>query len=165
MENDELWIIGDLSWANAQQTLKLLKQINCKNISLVIGNHDTTIIKDPQIRSRFKEICEYKELRLENGYSAILCHYPIVCFKNHMQGGYHFYAHTHLGFEEELTQNSIKDMICKYGKTERMLNVGVMQPYMNWRPISLEQAVQLIEMREKKWMQNAEWIDLSKYKP
>lgn len=39
--NDELYILGDLMLGNLNDGLNYMKQINCKNLYIVYGNHDT----------------------------------------------------------------------------------------------------------------------------
>ena len=39
--DDELYILGDLMLGNLNDGLNCMKQINCKNLYIVYGNHDT----------------------------------------------------------------------------------------------------------------------------
>lgn len=43
--DDELYILGDLMLGNLNDGLNCMKQINCKNLYIVYGNHDTDIRK------------------------------------------------------------------------------------------------------------------------
>ena len=63
---DDVYVLGDISWHNAVKTIEIFKQLN-GNIHLIIGNHDNKLLKNRELRNRFCEICHYKELDLGNG--------------------------------------------------------------------------------------------------
>ena len=76
--NDEVVIIGDLSWGNAQETNALLEQLKGK-LHLICGNHDRFANNKDVNLDRFKWIKHYAELS-DNRRKVILCHYPIMCY-------------------------------------------------------------------------------------
>lgn len=136
---DEVWILGDLSWHGIEKTIEILNELNgIKN--LCVGNHDSRFIKDNKFKSQFKEIVPYKELKID-GSNIVLCHYPIPCYKNHYYGWYHLYGHVHLSFEYNMIQKFEWDMINLYDKDSKMFNVGIMCPEMEWRPKTLDQII------------------------
>ena len=75
----------------------------------------------------------------------VLCHYPIVCFKNHYYGWYHLYGHVHGSFEYNMMEHDKYIMEMLYDKPCNMYNVGAMMPYMNYSPRTLEEIVGLQE--------------------
>lgn len=137
-DEDEAWICGDISWYDASKTYELLSRLKGRK-KLCRGNHDTKILKDKRIRDLFEEICDYKEIRLENGLGIVLCHYPIPCFKNHFYGWIHFYAHVHNSFEYLMMERVKAEMTDLYDTKCLMFNVGCMMPYMNYCPRTAEQ--------------------------
>ena len=60
-KNDEVVIIGDLSWGNEAQTNELLRNLNGK-LYLIQGNHDHVVLKRDVDRSRFQSV-SYTHLR------------------------------------------------------------------------------------------------------
>lgn len=143
---DDVYILGDISWHNATKTINIFNQLNGIK-HLIVGNHDTKLLRNQDIRSLFIEICDYKELYLTDKISVILCHYPIVAFKNHYYGWYHFYGHVHNGWEENIIQNVIRQNINLYDKSCNMINVGAMIPYMSYAPLSFTDLAEIIEKR------------------
>ncbi len=87
--NDEVVILGDLSWGNAEQTQKLLETLN-GHLCLVEGNHDHFGKAKGFSTERFKWVRPYTELK-DDGRKVILCHYPILCYN----GQYKFDAEGH----------------------------------------------------------------------
>ena len=62
--DDELWILGDFSYRiNKEKVRKLRKQINCRHVHLVYGNHD----KDYSQDHIFQSVQHYKELKTDYG--------------------------------------------------------------------------------------------------
>ena len=47
---DNLYFLGDISWGYAEQTIEILKQINCKNLFAIKGNHDRAL-KDGRVKN------------------------------------------------------------------------------------------------------------------
>ena len=136
--NDDVYILGDISWYNSTKTIEIMKQLN-GNKHLIIGNHDKRLLKNPKLRNEFVEICDYKEITFDDGTGLILCHYPIIAFKNHYYGWIHLYGHTHNTWENDVVVRAIKDSIEVSGKPCRMYNVGVMMPEIWYQPRTLSE--------------------------
>lgn len=137
---DDVYILGDISWYNSTKTIEIFKRLN-GNLHLIKGNHDYNVLKNPELRSLFVEIRDYKELGVEDGKSVVLCHYPIPCFKNHYYGWYHLYGHVHTSFEWNMMENLKRQMKELYDKDCEMYNVGIMISYMNFRPRTLQEII------------------------
>lgn len=137
--DDEVYLLGDISWYNATKTLEILNNLN-GNIHLIKGNHDDRLLRNRDIQKRFAEIVDYKELSLiYSNNKIILCHYPIPCFKNHYYGAYHLYGHVHTGFEDNMMENIKIQMMELHNVPCNMYNIGCMKPYMNYTPRTLEE--------------------------
>jgi len=91
---DELWFLGDLSFGNEQNTLEILKSINCENINLVMGNHDQLISKSAKVRAEFNQIEVYKEIN-HNHQRYVLFHFPMREWNRMHHGAIHLYGHVH----------------------------------------------------------------------
>lgn len=137
--DDDVWILGDISWSNTTKTIEVFSQLN-GNKHLCIGNHDRKLLKSKNIRDLFVEIVDYKEFKI-NGNDIILSHYPIPCFNRHYYGAYHFYGHVHNSFEWNMMQRVKYEMVALYDKPCNMFNVGCMIPYMNYTPRTFEEII------------------------
>ena len=139
--DDDVYILGDISWYNSTNTIEIFKRLNGR-LHLIKGNHDTMLLKNQVLRELFVEITDYKELWLDQNTSIVLCHYPMPCFKNHYYGWYHLYGHVHASFEWNMTENTKRQMIELYNKECNMYNVGAMIAYINYTPRTLEQIIE-----------------------
>ena len=135
--DDDVYLLGDISWGNATKTIEIFKQLNGR-LHLIKGNHDHKLLKNRELQSLFVEICDYKELDIGDGKLLILSHYPIPCFRNHYYGAYHLYGHVHTGFEHNMMLNVKNQMEALYTIPCNMYNVGAMVKYMNYTPRTLK---------------------------
>lgn len=135
--DDEVWILGDISWYNATRTLEILRSLNgIKN--LCIGNHDHRFLRNAEIRSEFNEIEHYREIEFSKDNGVVLSHWPIPCFNKHYYGWKHLYGHVHSTFEWNMMEQDRYRMEALYDKPCNMINVGCMMPYMDYEPRTLE---------------------------
>lgn len=98
--NDEVIILGDLSWGKAEETNELLEMLNGR-LYLIQGNHDRFLKNNDFNVKRFAWIKPYEELQ-DNKRKVILCHYPIMCYngqyrvdENGNPKVYMLYGHVH----------------------------------------------------------------------
>jgi len=139
--DDDVYILGDISWHNTTKTIEIFKQLNGR-LHLIKGNHDTKLLKNRELRSLFVEICDYKELDLGDGKIIVLSHYPMPCFNKHYYGSYHLYGHVHISFEWNMMKNIKRQMEELYTVPCNMYNVGCMIDYMNFTPRTLEEIIE-----------------------
>jgi calcineurin-like phosphoesterase family protein len=140
--DDDVYILGDISWYDAADTIAIFSRLNGRK-HLIRGNHDAKLLRNSNLCKLFVEITDYKELYFEDGVQIVLCHYPMPCFKNHFYGWYHLYGHVHNSFEWDLMEDVKKQMIDEQHRPCNMYNVGVMMPYMNYRPRTLQEIIAL----------------------
>jgi calcineurin-like phosphoesterase family protein len=99
-EDDELFILGDLSFMKPDETLEIIKSINCKNLYLIRGNHDgeKTLKK---IEDQFIWIKDYYKLKIKdedvNGGNQhlVLFHYPMLTWDRAHYGSWQLHGHCH----------------------------------------------------------------------
>ncbi len=110
---DEVVILGDLSYGNAEQTNTLLSRLNGK-LYLVHGNHDRFVNAGGFNTFRFKWIKPYAELSDEKR-KVILCHYPVFCYNGQYKmeedgtpRAYMLYGHVHNTEDEILINRFIR---------------------------------------------------------
>lgn len=135
--DDEVWILGDISWHGVQKTAEIFNQLNGIK-HLCRGNHDHRLLKSREVQNLFVEICDYKEIQIGD-IGIVLCHYPITCYNKHYYGWYHFYGHVHTSFEWNMMERNQYDMTVLYDRPSNMINVGCMTPYMRFMPQTLKQ--------------------------
>lgn len=138
--DDNVYILGDISWYKEAKTIEVFKKLNGKK-HLIKGNHDDRLLKNEELRKLFVEIKDYKEVNIENGKSVVLSHYPIPCFKNHFYGWIMLYGHVHNSFEWNMMENVKRQMTELYDKKCEMYNVGAMMSYINYQPRTLEEII------------------------
>ncbi|MDO4466794.1 MAG: metallophosphoesterase family protein [Bacillota bacterium] len=177
--NDEVFILGDFSWAKGIKTWNILNQLNGK-IVLIEGNHDYFYLDDPDfVDERFEEILNYAEER-DGDKTVILSHYPQPFynhqFKKDEKGDtqcYMLYGHVHNTYDEYL----LNDFINRSSKKERinasdeivttpfhMINVFAL--YSDYVPLTLEEWIELDKKRrefinEQGEMTYQEWTDFN----
>lgn len=144
--DDEVYLLGDISWHNSTKTIEIFNNLN-GNIHLIKGNHDDKLLRNKELQKRFVEITNYKELDIGDGKIIVLCHYPIPCFNKHYYGSYHFYGHVHTGFEDNMMEQIKYQMTALYDKPCNMWNVGCMKTYMNYTPRTFKE---IVERKEEK---------------
>ena len=137
---DLTWILGDFCAGDAARWRELLSRLNGRK-ALILGNHDdpASVSSEP-VRTQLEDVAEYREI-LDKGRHVVLCHYPILAFRDHYFGWYHLYGHVHASYEWNVTENArrllqrlyVRDDVC------RMYNVGAMIPVMAYAPRSLEE--------------------------
>lgn len=123
-KNDEVIILGDLSFGNAKETNEAIKRLNGR-LHLLIGNHDHSLLKNKEFdQSRFVWIKDYAELN-DDKRKVILSHYPIVCYngqfrkdKNGNATTYMLYGHVHLT-QDNVPLEQYKDIVKQYPRTSR----------------------------------------------
>lgn len=134
--DDTVYILGDVSWYAAEKTAKILHSLKGTKI-LIKGNHDY-FVRDELCKSEFKEIRDYKEIKL-NGDDIILSHFPIMMFNKQMYNAIHLYGHVHTAPDYYRLLSYIEDI--KEVHPCNMYNVGCMIDYMNYTPKTLEQII------------------------
>ena len=104
-ENDVLVHLGDFSFGGFQNIEEFRKRIVCKNVHLILGNHDHHIERNKDgVRFLFSSVNHYAVLNLRRPgkekemekYSIVLCHFPIASWDSMNQGRIHLHGHVHL---------------------------------------------------------------------
>lgn len=106
-ENDILFHLGDWSFGGFENIKEFRSRITCKNIHLVLGNHDHHIERNKDnVRDLFSSVNHYINLDLRRPsrlvkneiekYKFILCHFPIASWDGMNDGAIHLHGHVHL---------------------------------------------------------------------
>ena len=97
--NDRLAIIGDFAWwhCSPEQLKAYRDAIKCKNVYLVIGNHDQKCLK--YLRELFVKTDYIMEVDSYTStgekVSLVLCHYAMRVWDKSHYGSWHLYGHSH----------------------------------------------------------------------
>ena len=106
-ENDILIHLGDWSFGGFDKIEEFRNQIVCKNIHLILGNHDHHIQNNKEdIQDLFLSVNQYLYLTVVEQAKAknepaqkhrfVLSHYPIASWQDMGQGVMHLHGHVHL---------------------------------------------------------------------
>lgn len=160
-KNDEVVIMGDLSWGNAEETSQLTRQLNGK-LYLIQGNHDRFVSKTTMDMRRFAWVKPYEEM-YDNKRKVILCHYPIICYNGQYRldedgnpRTYMLYGHVHDTQDQRLieqfqeitratvtmdAQGNQRNIPCN------MINCFCM--YSDYEPLTLDEWIELDRKRRE----------------
>ena len=111
---DEVFILGDVGFGNAEEINEILKKLNGK-LYLIKGNHDNRFLRKTAFDdTRFEWIKDYAEIS-DNNRKIILCHYPIMCYNGQYKltadgkpKVYMLYGHVHDTQDQRLMEEFIK---------------------------------------------------------
>lgn len=93
--DDMFFILGDVLFGNKQYLPIILNRINCKNVYLILGNHDTYIENNPDYIKLFKGVYDTVRLEIDKKINIILSHYAHRTWAGYHKGWIHLYGHSH----------------------------------------------------------------------
>ena len=95
-QDDVLIHLGDWSFGGFENVQKFRDRILCKEIHLILGNHDTHIENDRyNVQELFTSVNHYTKLMYKNN-TFVLFHYPIASYDGLNKGHIHLHGHVHL---------------------------------------------------------------------
>jgi len=106
-ENDILIHLGDWSFGGFENIAEFRNRILCKNIHLVLGNHDHHIERNKgDVQELFLSVNHYINLDLRrpsnlrkgemDKFKFVLMHFPIASWDGMNDGAIHLHGHVHL---------------------------------------------------------------------
>lgn len=104
---DKLILLGDLAFTSPLKAKKLIDRINGKKF-LVVGNHDSRLVKNEDFRNSFECIYDYLEETV-SGHKVCMFHFPILNWNRKGYGSIHLFGHQH-GDEVDLGNGRYKDV-------------------------------------------------------
>ena len=132
-QDDTLIMLGDVSFGGFENVGIFLDRLVCKNIHLILGNHDTHIENNRNnIQDRFLSVQHYLKVNIE-GKDFVLCHYPLQSWHGLNKGVIQLHGHVHLGSDR------------KFGSGKKM-DVGV--DGNNMDPYSITDIIKIMDKRE-----------------
>lgn len=121
-QDDILFHLGDFSFGGLDNVREFRNQIVCKNIHLILGNHDHHIRKDVENLQRlfltvdqymhldFRMYNDSKQTKLIVQQDFILMHYPIQSWDGMNKGAIHLHGHVHLPPVKRLGKGKMIDV-------------------------------------------------------
>jgi calcineurin-like phosphoesterase family protein len=93
-ENDILFHLGDFAWGD-RNVEWFRKRIHCKNIYLILGNHDKEIRRRQKLQTLFTKVFDFGVEIEINNTRIVLCHYSMKVWNQWHNGSIHLYGHSH----------------------------------------------------------------------
>jgi calcineurin-like phosphoesterase family protein len=134
-KQDRLRILGDFCWGDPA---KWRQRIKCKNIMLILGNHD----------NRAKCVTAFGKQNVRDTYMpkveevpCFLSHYPHAYWPSSHYGSYHLYGHVHDMRTETITEAfpGIRSLDVGVDSAKRLLG--------DYRPFSAVEVHQILRVR------------------
>ena len=113
-QDDILFHLGDWSFGGFERIEEFRNRINCRNIHLILGNHDHHIERDREdIRQLFTSVNQYLELEVKGKdweQNYVLMHYPIISWNKMNDGVIHLHGHVHLSADRRIGKGKTMDV-------------------------------------------------------
>jgi len=110
-QDDILFHLGDWSFGGFEMIEQFRNRINCRNIHLVLGNHDHHIDRDREgIQRLFSSVNQYVELEVDKHFNFVLMHYPIMSWNKMNDGVVHLHGHVHLHPDRRIGKGKMMDV-------------------------------------------------------
>jgi calcineurin-like phosphoesterase family protein len=133
-QDDTLIMLGDVSFGGFDNIGLFLDRLVCKNIHLILGNHDQHIVNNRgDIQSRFLSVNHYLEVKI-NDRSFVLCHYPLQSWNGLNKGVIHLQGHVHLPENRKFGNGKRMDVVFD-GNGMYPYNIDDIIKMMNKRPV------------------------------
>jgi calcineurin-like phosphoesterase family protein len=139
-ENDILIHLGDWSFGGFEKIEEFRSRLVCKNIHLVLGNHDHHIERNKgNVQDLFLSVQHYINLDIRrpsrtesemDKYKFVLMHYPIASWDGLKDGVIHLHGHVHLSPDKRISRGKAMDVGCEGN---------------NLSPMSLDEVLQLLK--------------------
>lgn len=138
-KDDILWHLGDFCWSKkakiAEVAKKYREKINCKNIFLVLGNHDHS-----EIEKVFNDNYQIYDLKIGSKH-IVLSHYALAFWNKSHNKSWMLYGHAH-GTAERWLDNNMPGRLS--------MDVGIdniFKLFGEYRPISFEEISDFFSQR------------------
>lgn len=118
-QDDILIHLGDWSFGGFESIQEFRDRIVCKNIYLILGNHDHHIETNRgNCQDLFKGVYQYTRLevtkpindRLVEKFNFVLSHFPICSWHDMNKGVYHLFGHVHLPQDKKIMPGKSMDV-------------------------------------------------------
>lgn len=109
-QDDILIHLGDWSFGGFENIEEFHNRLVCKNIHLILGNHDHHIDRNRgDIRKLFLSVSWFDQFEYQ-GETIEMCHYPISSWNALRKGRIHLHGHCHLPFDKKISNGRRMDV-------------------------------------------------------
>jgi calcineurin-like phosphoesterase family protein len=135
-EDDILIHLGDWSFGGFDKVQEFRDRIFCKNIHLVLGNHDDHISRNKEnVQRLFSSVQDYLKLDIRRPinkatvekFSFVCMHFPIISWDNMNRGVMHLFGHVHLPPHLRVMEGRAMDVGCEGNGLEPISMDGVIK--------------------------------------
>lgn len=124
--NDEVYLLGDISFHKLNKTVELLNRLNGKKL-LIWGNHDAKYFGKQEFIDCFEgRIFDLLDHKI-NKKHYVLCHYPLRAWNRSHYGAVNLFGHLH----------------SRWKGNKKQLNVGM--DLWNLTPLSIEEIHSILD--------------------
>ena len=140
-EDDILIHLGDWSFGGFEKVQEFRDRILCKNIHLVLGNHDHHIERNKEgIQDLFSSVSQYLRLEVKRPINKattekfifVCMHYPIISWDGMNNENIHLFGHVHLPPHLRVMEGRAMDVGCDGNGLE---------------PISMDEVLKILKNR------------------
>jgi calcineurin-like phosphoesterase family protein len=135
--NDILWHLGDVAFSGDEYIQEFCDRVNCKNVHLLLGNHDHRIQNNVELQKNFLSIDTtygWPHGKKIGGRRFVMCHFPLFVWENHLKGAFHLHGHCHGSLvNEQFTQRKVMD-------------VGI-DTHPEFRPYHIDEIIKILDQR------------------
>lgn len=139
-KDDILWHLGDFCFwkkSSARQAAKVYRErINCRNLFLIMGNHDL-----PETSDAFDASYDYREIKVQSK-QIVLSHYAHCFWNRSHYGSWMLYGHAHGNAESWLDCNMPGRLSMDVGVDNAFKVLG------EYRPFSFREIASIMEVRQ-----------------
>lgn len=133
-QDDILIHLGDWSFGGFETIEEFHNRLICKNIHLILGNHDHHIDRNRgDIRKLFKSVSWFDQFEYQ-GETIECCHYPISSWNGLRKGRIHLHGHCHLPHHMKISNG-------------RRMDIG-MDGNPDFEPYDLHEVIKLLRKKE-----------------
>jgi calcineurin-like phosphoesterase family protein len=109
-QEDVLIHLGDWSFGGFENIEEFYNRLICKNIHLVLGNHDHHIDRNRgDVKRLFNSVNWFEQLEYM-GETIECCHYPISSWNGLRKGRIHLHGHCHLPHNKKISNGRRMDI-------------------------------------------------------
>ena len=128
--NDTVYIVGDFLFRAQRPAEEYLSELKGKK-HLIVGNHDKYWMKKVDLGVWFESVSPMLFIT-DNGYTATLCHYPMMSWPGMSKNGFMVYGHIH--------NNTNADFWPLIDANSQMLNAGA--DINGFAPVTLSEMIE-----------------------
>ena len=109
-QDDVLIHLGDWSFGGFENIQEFHDRLICKNIHLILGNHDHHIDRNRgEVKNLFKTVSWFDQFEYQ-GETIECCHYPISSWNGLRKGRIYLHGHCHLPFNKKISNGRRMDV-------------------------------------------------------